>query len=398
MENPVFEKTKIADIQLKNKIIRSATHEGMADEKGYPTDKIKKKYIQLAKGGVGAIITGYAGIQQNGKSSLHRMLMINSENSISYYKDLVEAVHEFDVPIILQIAHCGRQTRSKIIGEHPVAPSAIKDKFFSEEKPKELTENEILEIINNFVKAVERAKKADFDGVQLHLAHGYLLAEFLSPYTNRRSDKWGGSTKNRFRIVAEILKQARERVGNFPILAKINGYDGRKNGMRMDEAIKITKLLEESGCSAIEVSCGVVEDGFFTIRGPKLPVEPVFQYTFKYKKLPKVIRKIAGFLIPKVTPVIKPLTNYNVNEAQAIKENVSIPVIVVGGIKSLSDITEIIAQKKADFVSMCRPFIIEPNIVKKFKEGKQDTSKCIACNYCAIAGEEAPLKCYNGKL
>ena len=398
MTTKVFNESMLGGIRLKNKIIRSATHEGMADEQGFPTPMLKKKYIQLAKGEVGAIITGYVAVQPDGKSSLQRMLMIDQDQSIGYYKDLVKAVKEYDVPIILQIAHCGRQTRSKSIGYQPVAPSAIKDKFFNEEVPKELTELEIEEIINNFVKAIERAKEAGFDGVQLHLAHGYLLSEFLSSYMNKRLDRWGGSIENRFRIVAEIYRKAREIVGDFPILAKINAHDGRKNGMKIDEAVKIAKLLQEVGCVALEVSCGIFEDGLYTIRGTRLPIKPVFQYNFKYKKFPKLIKKITQPILPLVIPMARPLNNYNVEAAQTIKEQVSIPVIVVGGIKSIKDINNIIENKKADFVSMCRPFIIEPNLVKKFKEGTKESSKCISCNYCAIAGEELPLRCYYGKL
>lgn len=396
--NKIFEPTVLAGITMKNRIIRSATHEGMADERGCPTEQLKKKYVQLAKGEVGAIITGYAGIQQNGKSPLYRMLMIDSDHCIDAYKDVVDAVHEYNTPIILQIAHCGRQTRSKITGETPVAPSAIRDKFYSEEVPKALTEAEIEKMINNFVNAIERAKKAGFDGVQLHVAHGYLLAEFLSPYMNRRKDKWGGSTENRFRILGEIYEKARNTVGNYPIFVKLNTHDGRKKGMRIKEAVNSAKLLEQSGCSAIEVSCGVVEDGFYTFRGPKIPSDAVFTYNFKFKKIPSFIRNVIKPLANIVMPPVKPLTNYNVNAAQAIKAHVSIPVIVVGGIHSLKDISDIIENKKADFVSMSRPFIIEPNIVKKFKAGKQDVSQCSMCNYCGIAIEEKSLKCYNGKL
>jgi len=200
MMKTVFEPTVLAGFPLKNRIIRSATHEGMANEDGCPTEQLKGYYLRLAKGEVGAIITGYAGVQQNGKSPLYRMLMIDHDRFIAAYKAITDAVHERQTPIILQIAHCGRQTRSRITGEPTVAPSAIRDKFYNEDLPKELTEQEIDEIINNFVKAIERAKQAGFDGVQLHAAHGYLLSQFLSPYTNRRQDRWGGTTENRFRV------------------------------------------------------------------------------------------------------------------------------------------------------------------------------------------------------
>ena len=397
MTYKVFEPMQLAGIPLNNKIIRSATLEGMSDERGYPTEQLKKKYIQLAKGEVGAIITGLTGIQQNGKA-MYRMQMIDKDDFIAAYRLLVDAVHEYNTPMIMQIAHCGRQTRSKITGETPVAPSALKDKMFSEERPHELSDTEIEGIIDQFVQAIGRAQMAGFDGVQLHAAHGYLLSEFLSPYMNRRQDKWGGNTQNRFRIVQEIYQRSRKVFGDFPILIKMNAYDGRRNGMRLEEAVKIAELLERFGCSAIEVSCGVIEDGFYTVRGESLPLDALFTYHFKFKALPSFIKAMMRPFANIVMPPVRPLTNYNVPAAQTIKAHVSIPVIVVGGIRSLDDMNQIILNQQADMVSMCRPFIIEPDIVKKLKEGRQQVSKCISCNYCVIAAEERPLQCYYGKL
>jgi len=398
MKNHIFEPTTLAGIQLKNRIIRSATHEGLADEQGRPTEKLTKKYLQLAKGETGAIITGYAGIQQNGKSPLYRMLMIDKDEYIPAYKNLVDAVHEHETSIILQIAHCGRQTRSKVTGMPTVAPSALRDKMYSEDRPRELREAEIEEIITNFVDAIERARNAGFDGVQLHAAHGYLLAQFLSPYMNRRTDQWGGSTENRFRVVGEILQRARKRVGYYPIWVKLNTHDGRKNGMRIEEAVKIARLLEQAGCSVIEVSCGVMEDGAYSVRGEKNPVDALFAYHFKFRNTPAILRSVVKVVGELMFPPVKPLKNYNISAAKAIKTQVSIPIVVVGGIHSLNDIVAVLEQGQADAVSMGRPFIIEPNIVKKFKEGKQDTSRCIMCNYCGVAGEERPLQCYYGKV
>ena len=216
----VFEHTQIAGIKLKNRIIRSATFEGMTDENDFPTEKLKNLYIRLAKGGVGAIITGFVGVQADGKSNALANAMIDNEKSIPAYKELADAVHEYDTPIIMQISHCGRQTRSKLTGLPIVAPSALRHKFYSEDMPKELSEDGIFEIIDGFVSAIIRARKAGFDGVQLHLAHGYLLSEFLSTHSNRRRDQWGSSTENKYRIIDEIFKKAKEQVGDYPILAK----------------------------------------------------------------------------------------------------------------------------------------------------------------------------------
>lgn len=389
----VFEESYIGNIKFNNRIIRSATHESMADENGKPTEKLICKYEAMAKGEVGAIITGYAGIMQNGKAPLKNMLMIDSDDQIPAYQKMVNAVHKYNTPVILQIAHCGRQTLSRITGLPTVAPSPIRDNLYNEDMPHELSETEIYQIINNFIFSIERAKKAGFDGVQLHLAHGYLLSSFLSPHMNKRTDKWGGSTENRFKIVSEIMKLAREKIGSYPILVKMNAYEKSKDGMKIDEAIKIAKLLEQSGCDAIEVSCGIAEEGFVSSRGG-FPYDIITKYNHRTSKLPKVI-------LPFIKPVLKmtmsspkPYFLYNVSNAEEIKKHVKIPVIVVGGIRKIQEINNIIEQDKSDFVSMSRPFIIESDIVKKFKEGKQAESKCINCNYCMIGTEVESLKCY----
>jgi len=398
MTQAIFEHTSLAGIKLKNRIIRSATHEGMADEKGFPTEKLKNLYIRLAKGDAGAIITGYVGIQADGKTCLFNMTMIDADDKITAYREITNAVHEYETAIIMEIAHCGRQTRSKITGLPTVAPSALRDAFYNEDMPKELSENEINEIINNFVSAIIRAKQAGFDGVQLHLAHGYLLSQFLSSHSNHRKDRWGGSTENKYRIVGEIFKKTKEKIGDYPILVKMNAYDGRKKGMKIEEAIQIAQMLEKSGCAAIEVSCGCFEDGLYTIRGEKLPAAAVMEYNFKFKNLPGFAKTIAIPITKTFMKQPKPLLKYNLDAAIQIKKAVNIPVIVVGGINNMDDINDIIGNNKVDFVSMSRPFIIEPDIVSKFKKGTQTKSKCIMCNYCVIIAEEHPLKCHYGKL
>ena len=393
----VFEESYIGNIKFNNRIIRSATHESMADENGKPTEKLIRKYEAMAKGEVGAIITGYAGIMQNGKAPLKNMLMIDSDDQIAAYQKMVNAVHKYNTPVILQIAHCGRQTLSRITGLTTVAPSPIRDNLYNEDMPHELSETEIYQIINNFIFSIERAKKAGFDGVQLHLAHGYLLSSFLSPHMNKRTDKWGGSTENRFKIVSEIMKLAREKIGSYPILVKMNAYEKSKDGMKIDEAIKIAKLLEQSGCDAIEVSCGIAEEGFVSSRGG-FPYDIITKYNHRTSKLPKVILPLIKPVLKMTMSSPKPYFLYNVSNAEEIKKHVKIPVIVVGGIRKIQEINDIIEQDKSDFVSMSRPFIIESDIVKKFKEGKQAESKCINCNYCMIGTEVDSLKCYFGRI
>ncbi|HNY63985.1 MAG TPA: NADH:flavin oxidoreductase [Deltaproteobacteria bacterium] len=398
MESRAFEPATLAGFSVKNRIIRSATHEGLANGLGLPTEGLEKLYLRLARGGAGAIVTGYAAVQPDGRCPLVNMLMADHDRCVDAWRPIVDAVHAEGTAIMLQVAHCGRQTRSKVTGLPTVAPSAIRDRYYFEDRPRELSEDGIEEVIDNFVSAIRRGRDAGFDAVQLHGAHGYLLSQFLSPASNRRRDRWGGPLENRYRIVGETLSRARREVGNYPVLIKLNGYDGRRNGMRTGEAVRIAGMLEGDGCAGIEVSCGTAEDGLFMTRGEHAPIDAVFAYHSLLKRLPKPVKSLLRPFGDILSPPVKPTATYNLEAAQMIKKGVSIPVIVVGGIRTLAHIRDIIENGKADFVSMCRPFIIEPGIVNKLKEGRQDASRCIACNYCLIAAEARPLQCYYGQV
>ena len=394
----LFEKTTISGIEVKNRIIRSATHDGLADESGAPSDKLIEKYEHLASGEVGCIISGYAAVSRNGVSPYPRMLTIFDDSGIDRYKELTSAVHKHETPVVLQIAHCGRQTSSKAIGMQKVAPSDVLHTFYPD-KSKELTDSEIYSIIDDFVLAAVRAEKAGFDAVQLHGGHGYLLHDFLSPFGNRRKDKWGGNLENRCRIVELIIKGIKEKT-KLPVWIKISAEDNRKNGMNISSSVEICKRLENAGCDAIEVSCGTVQDGMNTMRSKLMPMDAVFKYREPCASFPKILNKIALPAANLINPLIKqpsPLENFNISNAETIKKNVSVPVIVVGGIHKVSDMESILSLGKADFVSMCRPFICEPNLVKKFKDG-QNEAKCIMCNYCGLVIEKEPTRCLYGKV
>ncbi len=394
----LFDKTVLSGIELKNRIIRSATHDGMADENGAPSDKLIAKYEHLAKNETGCIITGYAAVSRNGVSPYPRMMKIYDDSVIEKYKEMTDAVHRHGVPIVLQIAHCGRQTSSKAIGMQKVAPSNVFHAFYPD-KAKKLTDNGIKGIISDFVSAAVRAEKAGFDAVQLHGGHGYLLHDFLSPYGNRRTDRLGGSLENRCRIVELIIKGIKVKT-NLPVWIKISAEDNRKGGMTIGDSVEICKRLESAGCDAIEVSCGTVQDGMNTMRSKLMPMDAVFKYREPCASFPKLLNKIALPAANLVNPIIKqpsPLENFNVENASIIKNAVSIPVIVVGGIHKVDDMESILCDGKADYISMCRPFICEPDLAKKLANGQRE-AKCIMCNYCGLVIEKEPTRCLYGKV
>jgi 2,4-dienoyl-CoA reductase-like NADH-dependent reductase (Old Yellow Enzyme family) len=203
-------------------------------------------------------------------------------------------------------------------------------------------------------------------------------------------------TENRMRIVLEILSKARKEVGKFPILIKISAYDEFKRGMTETEAVTIAQMLQAASCDALEVSCGY-GDFMHTVRMPKVPVDAVLGLMPRYRNMPSFQKRLFRLLAPFLAKVHKPISKYNVGAAESIKRNVDIPVIVVGGIRSLLDIRTIISEKGIDFVSLSRPFIIEPDIVNRFQQG-QERSRCINCGYCLIGVVANPLRCYYGRV
>ncbi len=391
----IFEPCSIGNLALRNRIIRAATHEGMAYPDGTPTEDLVHAYTRLAAGGAGAIITGYVGVQQNGRT-FPNMRMFDDDSYLPTYSSINSRLKQFHTPVILQIAHGGSRSMSAITRQQVVSASGRRRNDYGD-AVREASEAEILTIIRSFVAAVVRAKAAGFDGVEIHAAHGYLLSEFISPVLNRRKDRWGGSTENRLRIVTEILSAVRKDIGGgFPLLVKMSGHDEFRHGLSGTEAVKIAQMLQAASCDAIEVSCGY-GDFMHTVRMPKPPVDAVLALIPRYRDMPAFKKRLFRFMAPLLARVRTPLHNYNIPLAEHIRRNIDIPVIAVGGIRSLQDIRTIILDKGIDCVSLSRPFIIEPDIVKRFEQG-QERSRCIDCGYCLIGVTANKLRCYYGRI
>jgi 2,4-dienoyl-CoA reductase-like NADH-dependent reductase (Old Yellow Enzyme family) len=390
----LFEKSEIKGMELNNRLVRSATHEAMADENGFPTERLFKLYEGLAKGGVGLIITGYAYVARDGKSNA--MLGIDSDELIPRYRELVNQVHQNGAKIAMQINHCGRQTTKEMIGSQPIAPSTVKEKVFLV-KPQEMTEDDIERIIEAFSQSARRVKESGFDALQLHGAHGFLINQFLCPHTNRRQDKWGGSVENRMRFLNAIYDNCRKQVGDdYPILIKINGYDNMKNGLKQDESLAMAKMIAELGFDAIEVSCGIAEDGGSTVRGD-LPLDVILDEWDMYKNknfLFRFIMKRHGNKLIKPLPFTQ---QYNRESAGRIKEKVNVPIFVVGGMIDPSAMEETIKKGDADYISLSRALITDPNFPNKIKAGDRKISRCIHCNLCLYYLATKPVRCYHGK-
>ena len=393
----LFENTHIKEMELKNRLVRSATHEAMSDKNGFPEKALFKLYERLAKGGVGLIITGFAFVARDEICHYKGTQGIDSEEHIPTYRELVKHVHENGAKIAMQIAHCGRQTTSEIIGtEEPIAPSPVKEKTLFV-MPREMTEEDIERIIEAFAQASRRVKESGFDAVQIHGAHGYLINQFLCPHTNRRKDRWGGSIDNRIRIVFEIYNRCRKQVGDeFPILIKINGYDTMKRGLRLEESTVMAQLMCEMGFDGIEVSCGIKEDNFSTLRGD-VPVEAILDDWDIYKRKNPIYRSFMRHFGRRIVNPPPFSEAYNLESVKAIKANVDIPVFLVGGLINPRTMEEIIENGDADYISLSRALIADPDFPEKIRSGSREPSRCIHCNLCLGYLTKRSLHCYHGK-
>lgn len=346
----LFSPFEIKSIKMPNRIVRSATYEKMADEDGFVTDRLISLYINLAKGGVGLIITGNVLVHISGRSA-PKILCIHNDFYIEGLKKLTQTVHESGGKIVIQLSHGGRQCAPIFLyGAKPVAPSEVYEPVYKV-IPRELTQEEIWDIIESFGKAAKRAKEAGFDGVQIHGAHGYLINQFLSPYTNRRNDYWGGDEERRFHFLEEVYLSIRDNVGyDYPVMIKLNACDFIEGGLTLEESLKIAKRLENLGIDAIEVSGGMIESK---------PEERPVRLKIDSKEKEAYFREFS----------------------REFKKNLKVPIILVGGVRSRTTAGEILENNEADLISLSRPLIREPDLPKKWLKGK-DTADCISCNEC----------------
>jgi 2,4-dienoyl-CoA reductase-like NADH-dependent reductase (Old Yellow Enzyme family) len=349
----LFESIKIKNMALQNRFVRSATGDGSADQAGHVTEKQIKMFSDLADGGIGLIVTGLSYVHPSGQIS-STQTSIADEDCIPGLKKLTKTVHNQGAKIAIQLSHSGRECAKffKDKGMMAKGPFVVEnDPYFTGEYGS-FTEDEIWEIIGAFGDGAKRAREADFDAVQLHGAHAYLPSQFLSPFTNRRNDDWGGSLENRVRLHREIYNDIRAKVGeDYPVLIKLGVQDGFSGGLELGEGSRAAQLLSQWGYDALEISQG--------LRG-KLYEETEFR-----KKIKSVEHE-----------------GYFRNWCREIKNRVNVPVMVVGGLKTFELMEEIIQNKEADFVSLCRSFIRQPGLVNAWKSGRRNRATCISCNKC----------------
>lgn len=354
----LFEQTRIKSLELANRSIRSATWSGVGDTRGYVTDRAVAFYRELGAGGIGLIITGYLHVMHNGQQTPY-MIGNYEDAQIDGLRRLADAVHSQGGKIIPQLAHSGARANPKLFreGDELWGPSAVRDEATGN-VPKEMTLQDIAELVQAYKEAARRTVLAGFDGLQLQGCHGYGITQFLSKAWNKRGDAHGGSLRNRYRLLGEILEAVRGVVGpDFPVLIKLNLHDYMDGGLEPDEMIQITRWLAGDGVDAIEITGG-------TASSPrdKRPLRKSIQTTHDEAYF-------AAF-------------------AAVVKQIVQVPVITVGGIRSLGMIQTVLARKDADYVALSRPFIREPHLINRWKSGDNTRAACISCCQCYNAAME----------
>ena len=326
--NGLFEATRINGMVLPNRFVRSATWAGMATDDGAVTPRLIKLMADLAAGQLGLIITGHAYVREDGQHAPWQ-LGIHRDDLIPGLKDLTGAVHKHDSKIVAQLGYGGAYLSKSRIGR--------------------MSADDFHALAKAYGLAALRARKAGFDGVQIFAAHGFFLSQMLCPRYNDRTDEYGGKIENRARALVEVLEAIRSAVGrDYPVLAKLNCRDFVENGLTLEESVKVAGRLESVGIDAIEISGGLLNN-------------------------PNIMQNKTGS---------DDNLAYFQSEAAVIKKTIKIPLILVGGIRSYEAAEQLVGEGIADYISMSRPFIREPGLVKRWKSGDRREAFCISCDNC----------------
>jgi len=346
----LFESTKINGMKIKNRFVRSATHEAMAEFDGTVKEQLLGCMAQLALGEVGLIITGHAHVTREGQAG-PRQMGIYSDAMIDSLKRVTLAVHESGGLVAVQLAHAGIRG----IGKDNYAPLGPSDVFKKGvKKASAMTIDDIKRTVKAFGDAAQRSVKSGFDAIQIHAAHGYLLSQFLSPCYNERDDAYGGTLENRAKFLVQVYEEIRQRVGkSFPVMVKVNSEDFLEGGITVEEIIKVSHMLEDRGIDAIEMSGGTFDSG-------------------------KLIPSRAGTAKSKEREV------YYRKAAESFKKEIKIPLILVGGFLSFDSAEEVVNSGLAEYIALSRPLIREPHLVKRWAGGDREKASCISCNKCFL--------------
>ncbi|MCR5828173.1 MAG: NADH:flavin oxidoreductase [Bacteroidales bacterium] len=385
--SPIFTPVTIGPVTLRNRVIRSAAFENMAYGNS-PTKDLYDYHVAVARGGVGMTTLAYASVNRSGLSFDGQLWM--REEIVPGLKKITDDVHAAGAKCSIQLGHCGNMTHRATCGCMPVGASSGFN-LYSPTFVRGLRKDEIDSLVEDFGKAVNLAREAGFDCVEIHAGHGYLISQFLSPYTNHRHDEYGGSLDNRMRLMRRVITKVLEAAGDdMGVIVKMNMHDGFRRGMQQAECLEVARELERLGVHAIVLSAGFVSKAPMEVMRGAMPLKTLAHYMDmrKFWWLKALVRLFGRIMIPTV-PYKE---GYFLDDAKQFRAAVKLPLIYVGGLVSRSKMEEVL---EAGFqgLQVARALVRDTDFVKKLRSGEADRSPCGHSNYCIGRMYTLEMKC-----
>ena len=388
IDSQIFTPCKIGPVTLRNRVIRSAAFENMAYNNS-PSQDLYDYHVAVSRGGVGMTTLAYASVSRSGLSFDAQLWM--REEIVPGLKRITDAIHAEGAKASIQLGHCGNMTHKSTCGRMPVGPSSGFN-LYSPTFVHGLTKNEILEIVDDFGKAVHLARKAGFDCVEIHAGHGYLISQFLSPYTNHRKDEFGGSLDNRMRFMRMVMEKVMEAAGDdMGVIVKVNMHDGFKSGMQTPECIEVCKELERLGAHALVLSAGFVSKAPMEVMRGAMPMKTLRHYMpMKQFWWLKAALALAGRMM---IPTVPYSEGYFLEEAKQFRAALKLPLIYVGGLVSREKMEEVL---DAGFTGLqvARALVRDTDFVNKLRSGELSCSACGHSNYCIGRMYTLEMRCH----
>lgn len=387
-DTKAFTPGRIGALELRNRFIKTATFEGMSPA-GEPSPALTAHHVELARGGVGMTTVAYCAVSPDARTFGDQLVM--SDENVPRLRALTDAVHIEGAAVSAQLGHCGGFTKNKSLTRAPVGPSAAFNAYGSLSgipRVRAADAGDIDEIVAAFASAARNALSAGFDAVELHLGHGYLLSQWLSPAINKRRDEHGGSLENRLRLPLAVVRAVRDAVGpGFPVLAKTNLRDGFSGGLELGESIAIAVALAAAGVDAIVPSGGIVSrNAFYLLRGGR----PLAGMISVEKSLAqKLAIATFGPLLVRPYPFEEA---FFLEDARALVRALDIPVVLLGGITSRDNVARAMADG-FEFLALGRALIADPHLVAEMRDGTKDRTRCDRCNQCMVEMDRGGVRC-----
>ncbi|MCB0756691.1 MAG: NADH:flavin oxidoreductase [Flavobacteriales bacterium] len=380
----LFSPFKLGPVTLRNRTIRAAAFEGMCPN-NLPSDQLTAYHKAVAAGGIGMTTVAYAATERSGLSFPHQLLL--NEEALPGLRVLTEAVHKEGAACSIQIGHCGNMAKRSVTGLRPLAPTS-RINMYGPTFPKAMTRSEIQESAKAFGRAVKLARSAGFDAVEVHAGHGYLISQFLSPYTNQRNDEFGGSLENRSKFMRMVMDEVKQAAGtDMAVLVKMNMRDGFLGGMQLEESLEVAKMLQQDGADALVLSGGFVSKAPMYILKGAMPIRVLAHYMDD--ALMRVFVRLFGDVLIKKEKFEEA---YFLKDALLFREQVDIPLVYVGGLISREKIDKVLGNG-FELVAMARALLKDPDFVNRLLDDELSRSSCDTCNYCIARMYSREVSC-----